>query len=227
VTGTPEPVAPAGSAPATVQALLDRFPAESPPVSIAGAAVTMVLRQGRAEVETLLIERAVQANDPASGQVAFPGGHVADGDGSLLSTALRELEEEVGLTEGDLAGPPRFVGATPAPRFRMTVGVFAARLGEAGRPPTVRSSAEVAHVFWLPRSALARTDRVHRETPSGLTPVNATVYERHILWGFSRRVIRDFFGLPREDVIAGPVFSERRSEDPVGGSEDGAESSPP
>lgn len=198
---------PAGAAPASVRELIDRFPDDAPPVSIAGASVMIVLREGRKEVETLLIERTESPTDPASGQVAFPGGRVDVADGSLRETALRELEEEVGLTEADLDGMARFVGTAPASRFRLTVGVFAARLGETAHPPTARSSAEVAHVFWLPRSVLTRTDRVHRETPGGLVPVNATVYERHVLWGFTRRVLRDFFGLPVEDVLAGPLFS--------------------
>lgn len=198
-----------GDAPRALPDLLHRYPAETPPVSTAGAAVTIVLREGRQAIETLLIERTERATDPASGQVALPGGHVDDGDGSLLATALRELEEEVGLTRADLRDGPRFVGASEASRFRLVVGVFAAALGPDGRAPSVRSANEVAHVFWLPRSALATTARVHRETVQGYTEVNATVFEGHVLWGFTRRVIRDFFGLPPEDVLAGPLFADR------------------
>jgi 8-oxo-dGTP pyrophosphatase MutT (NUDIX family) len=66
--------------------------------------VTILLRNGRSGVETLLIERTERPTDPASGQVAFPGGRVEESDGALVRTALRELQEEVGLTEGDLAG---------------------------------------------------------------------------------------------------------------------------
>jgi 8-oxo-dGTP pyrophosphatase MutT (NUDIX family) len=197
-------------APNSVATLLARYPAESPPVSVAGAAVTIVLRDSPRGVESLLIERTVTPTDPASGQVAFPGGRVDYGDGSLLATALRELEEEVGLTRADLTDSPRFVGATSASRFRLTVGVFAAELGPAGHAPSPRSPAEVAHVFWLPRPSLDRTQQVHRETVYGLTPVNATVYEGHVLWGFTRRVLRDFFGLPAEDILAGPLFAGRR-----------------
>ncbi len=201
-----------GNAPLPLAWLLGRFPADVPPVSLGGAAVTIVLREGKREVETLLIERTERPTDPASGQVAFPGGHVNDGDGSLQQTALRELEEEVGLTAQDLDGAPRFVGAVPAARFHLTVGVFAGALGRNARTPTARSSEEVAHIFWLPRSALARTVRVHRETGYGLVEVNATLYERHVLWGFTRRVLRDFFGFPVEDVIAGRLFASRPTE---------------
>ncbi len=196
-----------GSAPATLEELLARVPEVSPPVGTAGAAVTILLRNGSTEVETLLIERTERPTDPASGQVAFPGGRVEDSDGSLSVTALRELEEEVGLTRADLAGSPRYVGTEDAFRFGMKVAVFAAALGPNGAAPTVLSAEEVAHVFWLPRSALGVTQRVHRETPRGLMEVLATIHEDHVLWGFTRRVIRDFFGLPTEDAWGGPAFA--------------------
>jgi 8-oxo-dGTP pyrophosphatase MutT (NUDIX family) len=196
-----------GSAPASLDGLLGRFPTESPPTGTAGAAVTVLLRDGRSEIETLLIERTERPTDPASGQVAFPGGRVEEGDGSLVRTALRELQEEVGLTEGDLAGPLRYFGSVHAARFGLTVGIFAGALGPAGAPPTVLSADEVAHVFWLPRSALGETRRVRRDTGRGFLEVPATVFEGHILWGFTRRVIRQFFGLPTEDEWGGPTFA--------------------
>ena len=202
----------AGAAPRELDALLGRYPAARPPATIAGAAVTIVLRDDRSEVETLLIERASNPRDPASGHVAFPGGGVEESDRSLATTALRELEEEVGLGPEDLAGPPRFVGTLYASRFRLEVGVFAARLGSGARRPTPRSPDEVAQVFWLPRSALASTREVPRETGLGPATVRATVFDGHVLWGFTRRVLRQFFELPVEEdwVGAGPDGSRSR-----------------
>lgn len=198
-----------GTAPEALSDLLARYPALAPPVSTAGAAVVIVLRDGRSEVETLLIERTERADDPASGQVAFPGGHVADGDGSLATTALRELEEEVGLDRADLTGDLRYVGTLLAVRFGVKVSIFATGLAPEARHPTVRSAEEVAHVFWLPRSALGVSRSVVRETTRGPTEVPATVFEGHVLWGFSRRVLCQFFGVPTEDEAIGPVFPPR------------------
>lgn len=198
-----------GSAPRGLPELLARFPALAPPVSTAGAAVVIVLREGRSEVETLLIERAERFEDPASGQVAFPGGHVAEGDGSLAVTALRELEEEVGLSRADFSDELRYVGTELAIRFGLKVAVFATGLAAHAKPPTARSSEEVAHVFWLPRSALAQARSIDRETSRGLAEVRATVFEGHILWGFTRRVLCDFFGVPSQDEAIGPVFVPR------------------
>ena len=204
-----------GDAPQTLGGLLDRYPVLAPPVSSAGAAVTLVLREGEREVETLLIVRATNPDDPASGQVGLPGGHVSESDGSLASTALRELEEEVGLSLGDLTGPPRFVGLAPAPRFGLTVGVFAAALGPVGRPPNARDPTEVAHVFWLARSSLRDTRRVVRDTHLGPYEVHATVAHGEVLWGFTRRVLRDFFGFPTDEILAGPASPGRRAGPPL------------
>lgn len=189
--------------------LVRRFPSLRPPVSTAGAAVTIVLRDGRSDVEALLIERTVSPSDPASGQVALPGGRVDERDGSLAATAVRELREEVGLSAEDLDGPPRFVRCTPASRFGLTVGVFAAELAAAARPPAAESPEEVAHVFWLPRGALLTGRAVERSDRGQPRTVLATVHEGHIVWGFTRRVLRDFFDLPAEDPAAGPVLPPR------------------
>jgi len=199
----------AGAAPRSVTELLSRFPPLAPPVSTGGAAVVIVLREGASEVETLLIERTERAEDPASGQVAFPGGHVAEGDGSLAETALRELEEEVGLTRADFSGELRYVRTELAVRFGLKVGVFATTLAPGARAASPRSFEEVAHVFWLPRSALAESRPIVRETSHGLAEVRATVFENHVLWGFTRRVILDFFEIPTQDEPIGPIFAPR------------------
>lgn len=195
-----------GTAPERLSEILARYPVLAPPVSTAGAAVVVVLREGREEVETLLIERAEQPSDPASGQVAFPGGHVSDGDGSLAETAVRELEEEVGLSRADFRGELRYVDTVLAIRFGLKVAVFTTGLAPGASAPTARSEEEVAHVFWLPRSALAASRPIVRETLRGLAEVRATVFEGHILWGFTRRVLCQFFGVPNQDELIGPVF---------------------
>jgi 8-oxo-dGTP pyrophosphatase MutT (NUDIX family) len=197
---------PGGTAPADIGRLLSRFPELTPPVPSAGAAVTIVLREGTSDIETLLVVRADNPEDPGSGQIGLPGGHVNEGDESLLATALRELGEEVGLTRADLSGVPRYVKTEPARAFRVHVAIFAAALGASAARPRAGSVKEIAHVFWLPRSALSVTRRVARDTVRGSIEVNATIVEGRVLWGFTRRVLRDFFGFPIEDEHGGPAL---------------------
>lgn len=144
-------------------------------------------------MEALLIQRAIRPDDPASGHVALPGGRVEPSDTDLRATALRELREEVGLHPSDLLGPPRHVATDRASRFRMNVGVFAAGIAPQARAPSVQSAGEVAQVFWIPRATLGRTEWVVRDTSRGNIEVPATVFGDHVLWGFTRRVLRHFF----------------------------------
>lgn len=193
------PLASTATSPVRATGWVARFPTLSPPVSTAGAAVTIVLRDGRTDVEVLVIERANNPRDPASGDVALPGGHVDERDGSLAETALRELGEEVGLSRTDLGGPLRFVGPTPARRFGLVVGVFAAELAERAPGPTIGSPTEVAHVFWLPRTALSQRTTITRDGgPNGPFSTFGSVHDGHLVWGFTRRVLREFFDLPQE-----------------------------
>ncbi len=188
---------PATSDPPPVRSLswIGRLPPESPPASSAGAAVLIVLRELGSGVETLLIERADRPGDPGSGQVGLPGGHVAASDGSLVDTALREAEEEVGVTAADLSDRPRYFTTEYASAFRLRVGVFAAALGPGARRPIARDPAEVAEVYWLPVGALNDVRPVLRKTRFGPRTVDAVVHDHHVLWGFTLRVLREFFGV--------------------------------
>jgi len=185
-------MSPPGSS-GSARSLLSRLPEESPPAGEAGAAVMIVLRDGRTAPEVLLIERAVRVDDPASGQIGLPGGHVDASDGSLRETALRELAEEVGLSAGDLDGAPKFVSIEDAPRFRLKVGVFAALLSaRPGRSP-LADPREVADVFWLPLPEVERPGRAVVDTPRGPLEVDAVLRTGPILWGFTLRVLRTFW----------------------------------
>lgn len=191
--------------------LLAPYPQLRPPVSTARAAVTIVLREGDDDVELLLIERAANERDPASGQVALPGGRVDARDGSLADTAVRELEEEVGIPPADVLDTLRFVRVEEARRFNMSVGVFAASLADSAPSPSPRSAVEVAHVFWIPRHELAVPGTpVEQLTSRGPAAVPATRYEGHVIWGFTRRVVRSFFGFAEEDDGVGTVFAPGR-----------------
>lgn len=64
------------------------------------AAVLVPLLAMDAGFEVLFAKRA-QSVPTHSGQVAFPGGHVEQTDADIVATALRESNEEVGLSSSD------------------------------------------------------------------------------------------------------------------------------
>lgn len=190
----------AGDSDPALGAMLDRFPVNAPATSSAGAAVVMVLNSNSHGIETLLIRRADRDGDPASGDVGFPGGHVDASDRHLGETALRELEEEVGLGPEDLGGPLRFVAIENAPRFGLKVGVFASAVSPRGVGRLAPDPREVAATFWLPRSALAHVEPIRRHTSDGWRTVDAVVFGEHVVWGFTLKVLRKYLG----EGIPGP-----------------------
>jgi 8-oxo-dGTP pyrophosphatase MutT (NUDIX family) len=73
----------------------DRFRLDTAPPRPAAVLVPLVMRS--AGLTVLLTERTAHLNSHA-GQVAFPGGRTEPHDTSAVATALRETEEEIGLS---------------------------------------------------------------------------------------------------------------------------------
>ena len=71
------------------------------------AGVLALLYPKDADWHMVFIERPKRKDDRHGGQISFPGGRREDDDDNLMATALREAEEEVGVTAEDvqLLGP--------------------------------------------------------------------------------------------------------------------------
>ncbi|MDI3285559.1 CoA pyrophosphatase [Polyangium sp. 15x6] len=106
----------------------------------------------------IAILRSAELREHAS-QVAFPGGKREPGDVDLYATALREMDEEVGLA-GE--GITRLGELTPTPTYngRYLIHPYVVAVNEA-LAPEVRSG-EIARVLELPLGAYLRG-----ETPRG------------------------------------------------------------
>ncbi len=66
----------------------------------AGVLATLFPKDGAWHV--VLIERNANDRDRHGGQISFPGGKAEPGDGTMLQTALRETEEEVGISQKEI-----------------------------------------------------------------------------------------------------------------------------
>jgi 8-oxo-dGTP pyrophosphatase MutT (NUDIX family) len=101
----------------------------------------------------LLIRRAVRDGDPWSGQLGLPGGRKSPADADLLSTAIRETFEEVGIE----LPPSRLITAlddlapTTAALPRITVRPFVFLLEDR---PVLFPNLEVASTWWVTLEAL-------------------------------------------------------------------------
>lgn len=69
------------------------------PTAARQAAVLLVLFPQNGEWNIVFIERNANDRDQHGGQISFPGGKAEPHDGSMLNTALREAEEEVGIAQ--------------------------------------------------------------------------------------------------------------------------------
>lgn len=156
------------------------------------AGVSLVLRTG-GELELLLIERVERDGDPWSGHMALPGGMREDVDADLLATALRETEEEVGVSldrRGELLGRlDELAPSSPRlPPLVISPFVAAVPAGTGLTPDPV----EVSTALWVPLSALAdpgaRTQiRIDWEDRELRFP--AIDYDGYEIWGLTYRIL--------------------------------------
>ncbi|HCP47300.1 MAG TPA: CoA pyrophosphatase [Deltaproteobacteria bacterium] len=160
------------------------------------AAVAAIFRVTEDQPQLLLIQRAVHANDPWSGQIGFPGGRHERGDPTLQATAERETHEEIGLSlQGDRAsclGPLDDLQARARARILpLVIRPFAFVLVGEGETQ-FRLNEEVDSAFWVPLDQLADPKRriwhdAHRSTLPFSFPAVDLGQDR-ILWGLTHHM---------------------------------------
>lgn len=162
---------------------------EQPSAAQRHAAVLMALTRQR-DPELVLIRRARHLRSHA-GQVAFPGGMWEHGDESLLHTALRESEEEVGLPGEAVELVARLPGRTTRLGVPVTpyLGLIEPHLELKHDPGEVDSVFRVPLSFLLDERHLsARPVQVLGEC----CELPAYLYKGYIIWGFTLVVLVDF-----------------------------------
>lgn len=162
------------------------------------AAVAMLLRDGSAGPEVLLIRRAEHPSDPWSGHMAFPGGRQAASDPTLLHTAMRETREEVGL---DLSRQAERIGQLDdlqaIARGKPQETVIRPFVFEVHHQSPIRADdREVAEALWTPLLPLYRgeVDTVRPYQWHG-TQIDFPAYDvgGRVVWGLTYQMLRSFF----------------------------------
>jgi len=156
-------------------------------------AAVMVLLTDEASPELIFTLRAKHLNQHA-GEVCFPGGKWEPQDDSLLTTALRETHEEIGLSPNVID----VLGALPA---------RATRSGAMVQPFVGKVSAncrfdlnhhELEELFTVPLAAFrqglqVRTDVFEHHGQRLRIP--AYVYQKYEIWGFTAGVTSELLNL--------------------------------
>ena len=134
------------------------------------------------------------------GEVSFPGGMQEESDTSLIMTALRESEEEIGLPQNCV----KILGSldTMVSRFNVSVTPFVGVIPGDGELNT--SSEEIEACFKVPLSFLLkdkryRNDEVNRNGETFYMP--AYKYSSYIIWGLTAMITVNFLNRALEAKI--------------------------
>jgi 8-oxo-dGTP pyrophosphatase MutT (NUDIX family) len=163
------------------------------------SAVAMILQLHDGELHILMIKRAEREGDPWSGHMAFPGGRMDPGDANGFSVAVRETEEEVGLSlgpEDTCIGRLSEINAKPQRgAFGMAVSPFVFRLE---REVIFTPNYEVAEVVWVPLEFLLDTDNREQmkwQFRGAEFRMPCYFYEERRIWGLSLMMLDELMDL--------------------------------
>ena len=163
------------------------------------SAVAMILQVREGELHICMIKRAERKGDPWSGQMAFPGGRMDKTDAHGFAVAVRETEEEVGLTLGpadQCIGRLSDINARPHKgAFGMAVSPFVFRLE---REVSFTPNYEVAEVVWVPLEFLLNTDNREKmvwEFKGASISMPCYFFGERRIWGLSLMMLDELMDL--------------------------------
>jgi 8-oxo-dGTP pyrophosphatase MutT (NUDIX family) len=154
------------------------------------AGVLVPLFEKNGELHVVLTQRTDEV-EHHKGQISFPGGVKNERDTTIIETALRETEEEIGLTRNvvnvlgmlnDFQTPSGFC-ITPVVALLLTVPSFSI------------NAAEVSQIFDVPLSFFldAHNERVEQHERSGkMMNVYFYRYRQYEIWGATAAILRSF-----------------------------------
>ena len=153
----------------------------------------MLLYPKRGELRVLLNKRTERV-EHHKGEISFPGGARDPGDATILDTALRETEEEMGIKREDVEVIRQLDQVATRSGFAITplVGTIPPSY------PFASSNIEVAEILEIPLTELLDPAN-RREQASirdgGLSIEYSYAYGEHLVWGATARILTQFLGL--------------------------------
>ncbi|WP_233350664.1 CoA pyrophosphatase [Maricaulis maris] len=163
-------------------------PAAFADVEIRTAAVVAPLILHDGPPRLLLTERASHLPRHA-GQVAFPGGRIDDNGETAAQAAVRELEEEVGISPAHVELIGRFDAYATVTGYHVTPFVGVIKPGYVVRP----DPGEVADVFETPFDFLmdpANHQRQSREWQGHVRHFYAMPWQGRYIWGATAGMLK-------------------------------------
>ena len=167
-------------------------PQETPLDAQREAAVLLLLHELDG-VEHLLFQVRSSTVRHHSGQISLPGGARSAGDATLLDTALREVEEEIGVSRDHIEIFGRMddsYARSSNYRIRPYVGAI-----ERGPRLFALDPREVDQLIEVPLPYLlsAESHGWHASDDDGnLEAAPAYIFGEHVIWGATWRILRQF-----------------------------------
>jgi 8-oxo-dGTP pyrophosphatase MutT (NUDIX family) len=151
----------------------------------AGVLVPLFVRDGQLWI---VFTRRTDTLEHHRGQISFPGGAEEPGDESLLATALRETEEELGIAPEDV----RPLGAL-SPLATATNFYVEPHVATIPQPYVFRPAAEeIAEVLEVPVPALLDPAvREEKRMEGRPEPILFYRYGDHVIWGATARMLEE------------------------------------
>ncbi len=174
-------------------ALSPRGPAKAVSGTLTPAAVLVLLYPNAGDYCVLLNKRS-QEVEHHKGEISFPGGGYEIQDADLLQTALRETQEEMGISPADVIVLGELDEVETRSRFRVRAFVGTISAGYRFSP----SSAEIAEVLEAPLTALrdAANRRVETRWDNGASiTAYAYAYNEHLIFGATARILHQFLDI--------------------------------
>jgi len=163
------------------------------------AAVLVPFVERREGATILLTQRAAHLKTHA-GQISFPGGRVDDDDADAIATALRETEEEIGLSRRHV----EVIGCLPD--YQTGTGFRVTPVAALVHPPfeLQADSFEVAEIFEVPMAFLM--DGTNHQRRSAIFPNRSSrrsfytmPFEQYFIWGATAAMLRNLYHFLRAD----------------------------
>jgi 8-oxo-dGTP pyrophosphatase MutT (NUDIX family) len=160
-------------------------------------AAVLILLYPKAGEDYLVFMRRTETVAHHKGQISFPGGGQDPEDPDIVSTALREAQEELGIDPGlvqVLEVMPDFYARVSNFIITPVIGRLKPEAGEHGLVFHPNSD-EVAEVIEVPLSALRDPSIHHTEqrTRDGIIyNLHFYTYGPYEIWGATGRIIHEF-----------------------------------
>ena len=164
------------------------------PDNVRHSAVLLLLFEKNGETYSTLTQRH-EYKGAHSGQISFPGGKKEASDRDLNHTALRETEEEIGISQHE----PKTIHTLKdlyIPPSNFLVTPYVATLDYS--PSYSRDDFEVKEIIEFPISRLFEADVIQQKTmhfDSGNSmDVKYFNIQNKVVWGATAMILEDFIG---------------------------------